>query len=187
MLPPSAELDHSLERMVSHGCVLLRDAQTIRRSSEASHRFAGGGGEYLLRLMALEILLKAAVLREVGELGVFRHDFFKLVEHLPQEVRGDIRSEFGAQGLERPSSQTTASLEQQLQRLTFNYERARYLYEASLPYTRDERKAREESFAAGTLPVEEWDIVYHVELVTLITGILVRGLSHWVPEWYSAE
>lgn len=187
MIPLSDDLDHSLERMVKHACLLLRDAQAIRRNSEESFRFGGGGGEYLLRLMALEILLKAAAVRETGELGKFRHDFPKLFEAQQADIQTAVRKEFGARGLERGTSQTGASLEQQLQRLTFNYERARYLYEASLPLTRQEREAREKSFLAGTLPIEDWDIVYYTELVELLTEVVIGHLSEWVPDWYESE
>lgn len=182
MVRVSGDIDHSLDRMTRHACHLLGDARLIRAHAAEFRR--AGREEYLLRLMALEILLKAGSLRESGELNNFGHDFPGLFEAPSERTKERARHEFGARGIGRADSDIGAPLEVQLQRLRANYTTARYVYEPSIRLTREEQRTREQAFVEGTLPVGEWDLVYHYELVELLIEVLLQNLSAWVPPWH---
>lgn len=175
-------MDHSLKRMSKHACQLLNDAKII--SDHQSDRENGGQGEYLLRLMALEILLKAGALLEAGHLDDFGHSFPRLFAAQESAVKESVRNEFGARSLEREGFETGAALEEQLMRLEKNYVRARYLYEPSIALTEGQRVERERAFRNGELHPSEWDIIYHNELVVLILEVLLGRLSDWIPDWF---
>lgn len=179
-IPESRDLDHSLERMVQHACRILADVATIETHGTRHGRV----GEYILRLIALEILLKAGALKCEGQLKPWKHDFPSLFSAQTEALQERVSSEFGARGLGR-FPETGGSLEEQLSQLRKNYTRARYLYEPSLPLTVEERVERERLFLREELPVEEWDIVYHVGLIELLTSELLAHLKQWVPEWLS--
>ena len=181
IVPTSEDLNHSLERMTKHACQLLLDAAVISKHQE--HREWGGRGEYILRLISLEILLKAGALHREGNLGEFRHDFLRLFQAQTDALQDRVRSEFGARGLDK-YPETGSPLVDQLTELSENYTKARYVYEASIPFTAEERRERERLFVEGDLPVEEWDIVYRGELVQLLIEELLAYLSTWVPDWF---
>ena len=171
--------------MTRHACYLLGDARLIRNSLGDFRQ--GGRGEYLLRLMATEILLKAGAVREEGELRNFGHDFPLLFDAQSEKTKTKVRHEFGARSIEQPHSEMGAPLDVQLLRLKSNYTTARYVYEPSIRFTREKQKVREEKFVQGTLPVEEWDLVYHNELVDLLLEVLLAQLNSWVPDWHRRE
>ena len=168
--------------MVKHACQLLLDAHVIAEHQDDVVN--GGAGEYILRLAALEVLMKAGAVREEHSLRSFGHDFRALFEAQAPAVRDWLRSEFGARSLAAADLAAGSTLPEQLEGLTSNYTTARYVYEKSLPLTDQERRAKERAFVAGELPVAEWDIVYRHELVRLLTQALTTHLAPWLPNWF---
>jgi hypothetical protein len=174
--------------MTRHACRLLADAQLISAYRDREFfQYNRGRGEYLLRLMALEILLKAGSLRESGELKKFTHNFKRMFEAQADRVQASVQEEFGARGIAESITDHHEPLDQQLDRLRSNYTRARYLYEPSIEVTPEVVDERVNAFLQGDLPIEEWDIVYHTELMELLLEVMLGELGEWVPDWFPIE
>lgn len=159
--------DLLLERMCTHAAGLLRDARSINGSSGSRSR----PGAYLLELTALEIMLKAGVLRERGELEQ-HHGFVALFHGQSAQVQKDVSREFHDRELQLDET-FGGTLESQLESLSQNFVRFRYVYESSRNESREEFLARQRRFVEGRSTEAEYDVVYRFTLL----DILLRNLS----------
>jgi len=166
---------HGLERMVVHAVQLLCDAQTIDDEDGP-----GRPGSYLLELTALEILLKAGILVNSDTGLPNTHDVLELYRGQTSELGDRVQAEFNAREAWHFSGERL-DLCDQLRILGRNFVAYRYVYEASFPYSEEERRAGMETFMRGELPLKDADVVFCYPLLNILLSELLSDLKEFYP------
>lgn len=160
-----------IKRMVDVANLRLADADELGRNA-----LRESDSDYLLKLLAFEILLKAVVRINNGSPG-WGHAYRKLFQSLPPEVRQRIT----AAAAERMSTSADYSrMEELLDTLSENFVAMRYPYEAYESVSAEALEAAGKAWAAKGGPLSEATFVYHPEELYGLTFALQREVQDWL-------
>ncbi len=165
---------------------LLR-ATVDRMLKEARGRIADGDllsgslskqsdADYLLRLLAFEILLKAVHLMHVGK-PKRSHSYCELFDALPDGVRSSL---VNAAGERMSTSADYSDIPELLRTFSDNFIRLRYPYEDYENLSPEEYAELGEAWIARGAPECEATFVYHPEGLYGLTHALEQHLTEWL-------
>ncbi|TAM95291.1 MAG: hypothetical protein EPN40_10715 [Rhodanobacteraceae bacterium] len=157
--------------MNDHALRMLRDAED--RLSDASILVASldtrSDAASLLRILALEVLLKCAVITNGGT-PQKSHNYLALWQSLPKSAQDAILTVAADR---MPGHADLSNLEWLLPNYRFVFERARYFYEFYEGYTLQEQSELGKFWVDLGSPEHEADVQYKPnELTCLIDGLL---------------
>ena len=141
----------------------LADANLLAQSASKQ-----SDADYLLRLLAFELLLKAVLQVHVGEAGR-SHSYPKLFGSLPKMVR-DRLMDLAAERM--CGSADYGAVDELLDVFESNFVKLRYPYEAYEGFSESEFRRLGQEWKDAGFPTEEAVFVYHpLELEGLIYGL----------------
>jgi len=160
-----------VERMLKEARARAADSELLSRSAAKQ-----SDADYLLSLLAFEILLKAAHLVHVGTPKRI-HSYVQLFNALPAEVQSGLVKA----ALERMSTSADYSdMPKLLSLFSRNFISLRYPYEAYEDLSSDEYVEFGESWVARGACEEDATFVYHPEELFGLTHALERHLQAWL-------
>lgn len=160
-----------IQRMVDVANLRLADADDLGRKA-----LRESDSDYLLRLLAFEILLKALVRINNGSPGR-GHAYKKLFQLLPHGVAQRVT----AGAAERMSTSADYSrMTELLDTLSDNFVALRYPYEAYESVSAEALKDAGKAWAAKDGPLSEATFVYHPEELYGLTFALQREVQDWL-------
>lgn len=183
---PDAKKLTNVGRMYREACSRIDDGQFLEQHLPSSKSNSG----YFLRVLGLEVLLKAA-LKLAGvdypARGAGGHDYEALFHRLPSDARREILTVAidRMRGLPEDYPKVDISngrgLNKVLRQSTEFFTRARYQYEFLEDHTVEEQRAIEERWMERGGPSEEADSVSHPEEVGAISAGLRAYIESGVP------
>lgn len=157
-----------INRMRAHAEGYLADAELLAQQASAV-----SDGAYLLKLIAFEVLLKAALLKN-GTAPARHHKYTPLFDQLPSAARERIL----AAAASRFGSHTDFRCPPRLlDTWSANFVRLRYAYETYEGMTAEEISTRGEAWLADGAKVEEADFQYHPLELQALTEALLADLQ----------
>ena len=166
-MPPSAlALDHA-RRLYANALMRLDDSDIISRCAD---RRADSDSDALLRILALEVLLKCAVLL-TGEAPAPDHDYISHWNQLPNGVQGEILSA-ARQRMPGDPRVDLSDLGRLLKAFSWLFTQGRYYPDLYKSRTLEEQHAEGEKWLTQDAPLEAARIRYRPEeLWCLIHGL----------------
>lgn len=160
-----------IQRMVKEANLRLEDAQELE-----SDGLPDSDSNYLLRLLAFEILLKAVVRINGGSPGR-DHSYRRLFQLLPPDVGARVI----AVAAKRMSTSADYSRPAKLlDKFGKNFIRLRYPYEAYEHLSAEEYAAAGQAWAARGGPLSDATFVYHPEELYGLTFALQQEVQEWL-------
>jgi HEPN domain-containing protein len=160
-----------IQRMADVANLRLADAAKLGRDA-----LRESDSDYLLRLLAFEILLKALVRINNGSPGR-NHSYQRLFQSLPDEVKARVV----LSATQRMSTSADySSMAKLLDRFSKNFIALRYPYEAYESLSADGYRAAGESWVAKGAPLSEAVFVYYPEELLGLTLAVQAEVQHWL-------
>lgn len=160
-----------VERMLKEARARAADSALLSRSVAKQ-----SDADYLLSLLAFEILLKAAHLAHIGTPNR-SHSYRQLFDTLPR----DVRSALVKVAVDRMSTSADYSdVPKLLDVFSQNFISLRYPYEAYENLSAEEYAKLGESWVARGAPDEEATFVYHPEELFGLAHALDQHLQAWL-------
>lgn len=142
----------------------LHDAEVLAKSGESL-----SDAIPLLRILALEVLLKAAQVACFDKCQ-WGHDYLKLWSSLPQAVRTAVLDVAHQQ---YPGRADLSGLDGLFKDWEFAFKKGRYYFELYEGYSLDEQRAFGELWVSNGAPIQEAAVRYHpLELMALAQGLI---------------
>ena len=158
-------MNDRVARMIAEADDRLSDAAVLGESLRDQ-----GNSQSLLRILALEILLKAAQLQATGHI-TRSHRYIELWAAIPEGARQQVLT---AASLRYPGHVNLGNTEKLLCVYEWLFTKARYGYELYEHMSLEEQAELGDEWIARGAPVDEADIQYFpMELSALIHGLLL--------------
>ena len=156
-------------RMIAEAEGRIHDAELIGKSLRSQ-----SDSQSLLKVLALEVLLKALLLKATGAVQQ-SHRYVDLWTKLPLATRGKVLEVARAR---HPGHADLTNVEKLLCVYEFIFTKARYRYELYEDMSLEEQAHLGEDWLARGAPTEEADLQYFpMELSALIEGLLQEARS----------
>lgn len=172
MATPQDEMHRTkVERMLKEARARLADGEILSETSATQ-----SDADYLLKLLAFEILLKATHLVHVGPPGK-SHSYGQLFNGLPSELQSKLVEEAAdrmSTGADYSNVPELLSIFQQ------NFVALRYPYEAYEHLSHEEYRRLGEAWAKRKAPEEEATFVYRPEELFGLAHALDQHLESWL-------
>lgn len=158
-----------LARMLNEAQDRRHDADILGASLDTQ-----SDSQAFLRVLAFEVLLKAAVLAS-GQTRAGGHDYKKLWGELPAAVRHQI---IEVAQRRMPGHADLSNIDVLLEWFRFVFERARYSYELQDGVTPAETYEKGRQWVERGAPIHEAEIQYHPSELECMSEGLVKYLEH---------
>jgi hypothetical protein len=156
--------------MNDHVARMLRDAEERLHDADIlAGAPSGGSSSSLLRILALEVLLKAV---QYATLGAYQphHRYVELWSALPSEARAQI---LAVAGDRFPGHACFNDLDALLKDWEFAFMKGRYYFELYEHQSAAEQRKTVEAWLARGAPLDEAQVSYHpLELQALAYGLI---------------
>ena len=162
-------MKHRVARMLHEAQGRRHDADILGASLDTR-----SDSQAFLRVLAFEVLLKAAVLAS-GRLRAAGHDYKHLWKMLPAASQDEI---MGVARARMPGHADLADVDKLLHWFQFVFEKARYSYELHDGQTPEQVREKGHKWEERGAPIDEADIRYYPSELECLTEGLVKYVEN---------